>query len=157
MSPDAHGAGLAMELSPAGLELIKRSEGFRESVYTDVAGFPTIGYGHRLQPGESFPNGVTELEAQAILTADAGDAEQAVSRLVKVTLTQGQYDALVDFTFMRGSGRLAGSTMLKELNEGHYAVASELLLAWDHAGGVVNSGLKARRIAEYNLWMGEAA
>ncbi len=157
MSPDAHGAGLAMELSPAGLELIKRSEGFRESVYTDVAGFPTIGYGHRLQPGESFPNGVTELEAQAILTADAGDAEQAVSRLVKVTLTQGQFDALVDFVFNLGAGRLAGSTLLVDLNAGHYSTAAEQLLEWDHAGGIVVAGLKARREAEYNLWMGEAA
>lgn len=161
MRPDAHGAGLAMELSPAGLDLIKRSEGFRESVYTDVAGFPTIGYGHRLRPGESFPEGVTQVEAQAILTADVSDAEQAVSRLVKVTLTQGQYDALVDFVFNLGPSRLASSTLLEDLNAGHYSAACEQLLIWDHS--MVNgaeqivAGLKSRRQAEYNLWMGETS
>ena len=146
-----------MELSPAGLDLIETSEGFRAQVYTDVAGFPTIGYGHRLQPGESFPNGVTELEAQAILTADVSDAQQAVSRLVKVALTQGQFDALVDFTFNLGAGRLASSTLLRDLNLGQYDAAAQQLLVWDHAGGVENSGLKARRQAECKLWMGEAA
>ena len=146
-----------MELSTAGLELIKRSEGFRNLVYKDVAGFPTIGYGHLLKAGESFPDGITEGQGAMLLSGDVQEAEQAVSRLVAVPLTQGQYDALVDFTFNLGSGRLVSSTMLKELNEGHYAVAAELLLAWDHAGGVVNSGLKARRLAEYNLWVGEAA
>ena len=146
-----------MELSPAGLDLIETSEGFRAQVYTDVAGFPTIGYGHRLQPGESFPNGVTELEAQAILTADVSDAQQAVSRLVKVALTQGQFDALVDFTFNLGAGRLASSTLLRDLNLSQYDAAGQQLLSWDHAGGVVVTGLRARREAEYNLWMGETS
>jgi GH24 family phage-related lysozyme (muramidase) len=30
------------------------------------------------------------------------------------------------------------------------------LLSWDHAAGVVNAGLKARREAELKLWMGES-
>ena len=33
-----------MQLSADGLEMIKRFEGFRGQLYTDVAGFPTIGY-----------------------------------------------------------------------------------------------------------------
>ena len=160
LRPDAHGAvcrGLAVELSPAGLDLIKRSEGFRENVYTDVAGFPTIGYGHRLQPGDSFPSGITEEVGQAILAIDVQAAEQAVNRLVHVTLTQGQFDALVDFTFNLGAGRLASSTLLRDLNLGQYDAAAQQLLVWDHAGGVKNAGLKARRQAECKLWMGEAA
>jgi len=141
-----------MQLSAEGLDLIKKSEGFRDRVYLDVAGFPTIGYGHLIKPHESFPNGVTEAQAAEILSSDVQDAEQSVARLVKVALTQGQFDALVDFCFNLGAGRLAGSTLLRELNVGNHQVAGEQLLAWDHAGCVVVAGLKARRQAELLLW-----
>ncbi len=143
-----------MELSAEGFELIKKSEGFRDHIYRDVAGFPTIGYGHLLKPDEAFPNGVTESQAASILAADVQQAEQAVSRLVKVALTQGQFDALVDFCFNLGAGRLAGSTLLRDLNAGHHDAAAQQLLSWDHAAGVVNAGLKARREAELKLWLG---
>jgi lysozyme len=141
-----------MQLSTEGLDLIKKSEGFRGRIYRDVAGFPTIGYGHLIKPGESCPDGITGLQAVAILAADVQAAEQAVARLVKVALTQGQFDALVDFCFNLGAGRLAVSTLLRELNAGHHDAAAQQLLAWDHAGGAVNAGLKARRQAEFDLW-----
>jgi lysozyme len=141
-------------LSAAGLELIKRSEGFRSHLYTDVAGLPTIGYGHRVRPQESFPGGMDEPQAAAMLAKDVLEAEQAVGRLARVPLTQGQFDALVDFCFNLGAGRLAESSLLRELNAGKYAAAGEQLLSWDHAGGVVNAGLKTRREAEFQLWNG---
>ena len=53
-----------MRLSIAGLELLKRAEGFRGQTYNDVNGFPTIGYGHRLLHAESFPGGIGEAQAQ---------------------------------------------------------------------------------------------
>lgn len=145
-----------MQLSEAGLNLIKRSEGFRAQTYRDVNGFPTIGYGHRIVPPATFDRGITEETATRILLDDVEVAEQAVTRLVKVPLTQGQFDALVDFTFNLGSGRLAGSTLLKLLNNGEYTAAGLQLLRWDIAAGQENSGLKARREAEYALWQ-EAA
>jgi lysozyme len=146
-----------MELSAAGYALLKRSEGFRSHVYLDVAGLPTIGYGHRLRPAESFPNGVTESTADAMLESDVNDAKGAVERLVKVQLSQGQFDALVDFVFNLGAARLAGSTLLKDLNAGRYDDAVEQLQLWDHTGGEVNDGLKSRREAEAALWRGEEA
>jgi lysozyme len=146
-----------MKFSAAGMELLKRSEGFRDHVYLDVAGLPTIGYGHRLLHSDSFPNGIDESQAANLLACDVHDAEQAVQRLVKVPLTQGQFDALVDFTFNLGSARLASSTLLKSLNAGRYDDAAEQLLRWDHAGGKEYAPLKARRKAEIELWsVGEA-
>jgi lysozyme len=145
-----------MQLSAEGLELIKKSEGFRGQVYRDVVGFPTIGYGHLIKPGETFPNGITEPQAAAILACDVQQAEQVVARLVKVALTQGQFDALVDFCFNLGAGRLAGSTLLRDLNAGNPDAAAAQLLLWDHAGGAVVAGLKARREAELKLWKGGA-
>jgi lysozyme len=142
----------SMKLSSDGMDLLKKSEGFRNRVYLDVAGFPTIGYGHRLLHPESFPNGIDELQAASLLAGDVRDAEQAVQRLVKVPLTQGQFDALVDFCFNLGAGRLASSTLLKCLNAGRFDDAAEQLLLWDHAGGQVVAALKDRREAELELW-----
>lgn len=141
-----------MRLSSAGLELLKRSEGFRDRVYADVAGFRTIGFGHRLLSGEEFPNGIDLEQGEAILGRDIAIAEGAVERLVKVSLSPGQFDALVDFVFNLGAGRLASSTLLKYLNAGKYAEAAWQLLAWDHVGSKEIAGLKVRREAEFQLW-----
>lgn len=147
-----------MQISEDGLDLIKQSEGFRAQTYKDVAGYPTVGYGHKLRPGESFPNGVTEQQATQILLEDVEMAEAAVGRLVHVALTQGQYDALVDFVFNLGQGALASSTLLRDLNASEYALAGLQLLLWSHArvGGREEevSALKQRRQAELNLWVG---
>ena len=141
-----------MQISPEGLDLIKQSEGFRACAYLDVAGIATIGYGHRILPTESFPNGISEAQAEQILANDVQQSEQAVQHLVLVPLTQGQFDALVDFCFNLGAGALAGSTLLKELNAGQYDAAREQLLRWDHVGAQENAGLKARREAEFQIW-----
>ncbi len=143
-----------MQMSAAGLELLKRSEGFRGQTYLDAAGLPTIGYGHQLLHSECFPNGISEAQAAQILTNDLRAAEQSVARLVKVALSQGQFDALVDFCFNVGSGKLEASTLLKDLNTGAYSQAANQLLRWDHIGIEEVAGLKARREAEFQLWVG---
>jgi hypothetical protein len=67
-------------------------------------------------------------------------------------LTQGQFDALVDFVFNLGSARLASSTLLRYLNAGKYDDAAWKLLAWDHAGSRELPALKLRRESEFRLW-----
>ena len=141
-----------MNISDAGLRLIKQCEGFRSHVYRDLTGHPTIGYGHKLTPGEAFPAGVTQQTAEALLERDVQTTEAEVASLVKVQLTQGQIDALVDFTFNLGSGRLAGSTLLRLLNAGEHDAAGAQLLRWDYADGKPNADLHARRLAELALW-----
>lgn len=141
-----------MQLSSAGLQLVKDSEGFRSNTYLDAAGLPTIGYGHRLVHPEAYPNGITPHQAEIILQWDLRTAEQAVSTLVRVPLTQGQFDALVDFAFNLGSGALAHSTLLALLNAGNAAAAAGQLLLWDHAGATELAALKARRLAEHRFF-----
>ena len=145
-----------MHLSAEGMKLLMQSEGFRRRVYLDAAGFKTVGYGHRVLEGESFSDGVTEEQAAALLEHDVTLAEQAVARLVRVPLTQGQFDALVDFVFNLGAGRLAESTLLRQLNAGLYAQAAAQLVRWDRAGGTELAALKARRQRELDLWNGSA-
>jgi lysozyme len=146
-----------LQLSAAGLALIKTSEGFCATTYRDANGYPTIGYGHRISPCEKFPGGVTEEQALTLLANDVVCAQKAVCRLVRVPLTQGQFDALVDFTYNLGSARLDGSTLLRNLNAGQYAAAAQQLLRWDHAGSRVLAALSTRRKAEFALWQGAAA
>jgi lysozyme len=134
--------------------MLRKFEGLRYQAYIDVAGLATIGYGHRLLASVSFPAGIDSTQAESLLAADVRDAELAVGRLVKVPLTQGQFDALVDFAFNLGAGKLESSTLLKDLNAGLYDAAREQLLRWDHAGGKEVAGLKARRAAEAQLWSG---
>jgi lysozyme len=141
-----------MQLSDDGLEMIKRFEGFRSHTYLDAGGLPTIGYGHRLLNPAMFPNGVSEQDAASILRADVHEAEQVVERHVKVPLTQGQFDALVDFVFNLGVARFQRSTLLHALNGGRYQAAGEQLLRWDLVKGEENLGLRARRLAELKLW-----
>lgn len=141
-----------MHLSCAGLELLKKSEGFRDRVYADIAGFRTIGFGHRLKAGEAYPVGINLVEGEAILNRDIEIAEASVNQLVRSPLTQGQFDALVDFVFNLGAGRLASSTLLSYLNSGKYDDAARQLLSWDHCGSTEIASLSARREAEFQLW-----
>jgi lysozyme len=141
-----------MQVSDDGLNMIRKFEGFVSHTYNDPVGIPTIGYGHKLLPGESFPNGITEAQAEQLLDTDAANAGQDVENLVTVSITQNQFDALVDFTFNLGRGRLAGSTLLRDLNASQYDAARQQLLLWDHAGNQVMPGLQARRQAEFDLW-----
>lgn len=144
-------------MSEAGLRLLKRFEGFRSHIYLDIAGIPTIGYGHRLADGELFERGLDEAQAAELLARDVRAAELAINRLVKVLLAQGQFDALVDFVFNLGAGKLAGSTLLRELNAGRYDETADQLMRWDHSGAKEIEALKARRAAEVQLWNGNEA
>lgn len=141
-----------MQISATGLNLIRQSEGFRSTAYKDIAGILTIGYGHRIEPQESFPAAITPREAETLLARDVSIAEQSVSRLVRVPLNQGQFDALVDFVFNLGCERLAGSTLLRVLNGRKYHLAAAQLLLWDHAAGQINPALSRRRHAEFQLF-----
>lgn len=126
---------LANQLSSRGLALLKEHENFRANVYRDSAGHPTIGFGHKLLPGETFPNGVTLQQAEQLLSADTSIAQKKIRSAVKVPLSQSQFDALTSLVFNIGTGAFENSTLLKLLNQGYYAAASEQFLAWKFAGG----------------------
>lgn len=135
-------------ITQEGLNLIKEFEGFEPTVYEDAAGYPTIGYGHLIRPGENYSCGISKAEAEALLREDVGVAERAVLRLINVPLSDGQFDALVSFTFNLGSGALQRSTLRRKVNrEEHVHVPTEFL-RWIWAGGKKLRGLVRRREAE---------
>ena len=142
-----------MKTSHDGLKLIKAHEGLRLRAYLCPAGVWTIGYGHTSAAGapDVRPGMViTQSEADAILKADLAKFENRVNRLVKVPLTQGQFDALVSFDF--NTGALHSSTLLKRLNEGRHADVPAQLMRWTKAGGKELPGLVRRRREEAGLW-----
>lgn len=141
-----------MDYSNSGLELTKSFEGLRLTAYRDGAGVLTIGYGHT---GPEVHEGlvITEAEAEMLLRRDMADAVAWVNGLVKVTLTQGQFDALVDFTYNAGRGSFRGSTLLRMVNAGDFKGAEGQFGLWVHAGGEVEPGLVRRRAAEAALFL----
>ncbi len=138
-----------------GLNLIKQFEGFEPEIYLDAAGLPTIGYGHLIRKGEHkmFENGISESAAAALLAKDVWAAESGVLRLISVPLTDGQFDALVSFTFNLGSGALQRSTLRRKVNREEHHEVPEQLMRWVWAGGRKLKGLVRRRAAEADLYM----
>jgi lysozyme len=141
----------ATKVSDDGLAFIASWEGFRPCPYLDVAGIPTIGYGHTA--GVSMSDRcISREDALGLLRADASWAQRAVDELVRVRLSQPQFDALVSFTFNCGAGALRDSSLLDLLNAGRYGRVPDELMRWVMAGGVRVEGLVNRRKAECRLW-----
>ena len=136
-----------------GIDLIKRFEGFSRTVYFCPAGYPTIGYGHVVKDGEDFSNGIMEGEAEELLRQDAQIAERTVLRLINVPLTDGQFDALVSFTYNLGGGALQRSTLRRKINREEHAEIPEQLMRWVWAGGRKLKGLVRRREAEAMIYI----
>lgn len=141
-----------MEIGKAGLDLIKSFEGLSLKAYNQGGkDVPTIGYGHTR--GVKMGDVITEHQAEEFLRQDVASAEHDVNRLVKVPLTQNQFDALVSFTFNLGGGNLSTSTLLKKLNVGNYEGAAEEFPRWSFSRGVHLAGLERRRKAEQQLFL----
>ncbi|HDN2546986.1 TPA: lysozyme [Enterobacter asburiae] len=145
-----------MQTSDKGLALIKQFEGCKLTAYQDSVGVWTIGYGWT-QPvdGKPIRAGMTikQETAERLLKTGLVSYESDVSRLVKVDLTQGQFDALVSFTYNLGARSLSTSTLLRKLNASDYAGAADEFLRWNKAGGKVLNGLARRREAERALFL----
>jgi len=141
-----------MKTSDTGINFIKGFESLRLKPYTCPAGYLTVGYGHLVKPGYKLTWDITEEEADKLLREDVELAERAVGRLVRVAISQGQFDALVSFTFNLGSGALQRSTLRAKLNREEYSDAADEFLKWVKAGGHVLRGLVRRRVAEWAMF-----
>ncbi len=163
-APHTYKPAKARSLSRDGIQLIVAEESFRSRTYLDVAGRATIGYGHKIRPGESFPNGVSKEEARQLFLADTREAQRAVQDLVKVPITQGQYNVLTSLAYNSGRGNFVNSDVLRRLNQGDYNGAADELLTFNRirvlrdgklGPKVVNAGLTNRRRRERAIFLGE--
>jgi lysozyme len=135
-----------MQYSGTGLALTEQFEGLSLIAYQDSGGVWTNGYGntHGVVPDSA----ISQIQAVQDLQANIQNAVNDVNLLVTVQLTQGEFDALVDWSFNLGRGNLASSTLLRLLNAGDFTNAALELDKWDRCHGVVLAGLLRRRQAE---------
>lgn len=142
--------------SNSGKAFIQSFEGKRLAAYDDGTGVWTIGCGTIKYPnGRAVKKGdvCTDAQVEQYFSNDLIKFENSVNSLVKVPLTQNQFDALVSFSYNVGATNLATSTLLKKLNAKDYKGAAAEFLKWNKAGGKVMNGLTKRRNAEMELFL----
>ena len=141
-----------MYISEQAIKLIKNFEGCRTKAYFCPAGLRTIGYGHVLEASDSRDN-ITISEAEELLQDDVQRIEQSVWRNISIDLTQGQFDALVSFTFNLGAAALQRSTLRQKINRFEHEVVPKEFMRWVYVDGIVYPGLIRRREAEVELYV----
>jgi lysozyme len=129
----------------------KTFEGLRLKVERDMlthGRLDTIGYGHTRGTGTWPGDEITPAAALSVLYWDLVEVSRQIRTVLHVPVTQGQFDALADFTFNLGLGHLEGSTLLRRMNAGDFLAASREFGKFIYSAGVVRPGLVRRRAAE---------
>jgi lysozyme len=157
-----------LEISEAGLNLIREYESFFAKPYYCCANKLTVGYGCRLVKAiklvRSQKGGLSKTDAECFLKEDVNLHERLVQKhFANIPLTQGMYDALVSWSFNTGaletfeSNSKKQPTLHKLLEQGDYRKGLRELLKWvDYTRNGkkhVARGLARRRAAEYRLAM----
>lgn len=141
--------------SPQGRANIQAFEGWQRTAYADSAGHLTIGVGHKIVPGDGMgaQTILTDGQVLNLFNTDLQEAESYVKSVVTAPVTQGMFDALVDFVFNLGIGNLMHSTLLSLLNARDYQGAANEFGKWINAGGQPNAGLIARRQSDTQTFL----
>lgn len=142
-----------MFISEQGKKFIMSWEQLRLKKYKDAAGLWTIGYGHLITQGESFPMPITQEQADNILRMDLIPAQRTVNILVDTPLPQHGFDALVSLVFNIGGANFKNSRLLRLINQGYMGRAADEFRKWRKAGGKVLAGLEKRRAQEREIFV----
>ena len=149
-----------MNVSKAGIALIKHFEGVRNRPYRDCIGLWTVGVGHLIGDGKLLPDSwnrtFSEEEIDALLRTDLRRFELGVSKMLpNVPLRQCEFDCLVSFAFNVGLGTFQRSTLRQALLRNDKTQAMESLVKYCRAGGKIVRGLQTRRLDEKALFEGK--
>lgn len=126
---------------------LENDEGFSPKVYKDTEGFDTIGFGHKVRPGEDWSKGITREEASKLLEKDTLEARtQAESLPYWGKLNDPQQRAVTNMIFNLG---FAGFKKFKKTNklleEGRFEDASKEML---NSKWSTQVGARADRLSE---------
>jgi lysozyme len=151
-------------------ELCKRFEGLHRVgadgliyPYICPAGFPTQGYGTVYRPdgrkvSMDDPPITKEtaeqwLKVELLHTYAPGVVRQCPGLLALALSSSdwAKFNAIVDFAYNLGVGRLQTSTLRRKINTQDWEGAKEQLMLWTRGGGRVLPGLVRRRQAECQL------
>tara|TARA_B100000424_G_scaffold142441_1_gene108261 strand:+ start:3524 stop:3967 length:444 start_codon:yes stop_codon:yes gene_type:complete len=146
-----------MKTNNAGIDLIKKWEGFRSDPYICSGGVWTIGFGAtRLLDGRPIQKDtppVTEQEGLDLLDRQLISYERSVNRLIPIEMNENEFSALVSFTYNLGSRSLKASTLRKLIIAGNNEKAADEFPKWCFAGGRKLRGLQLRRLDERRLFL----
>jgi len=146
-----------MITNQAGLEIIKKFEGWSSSVYRCPAGRWTIGYGSTWyfdgSPITARQADITEEQGEALLRREITHVEKAIGRLIKAELNENMFSAISSWAYNVGTGNMQRSTLRMKLNRGFYEDAADEFNKWRKAGGRVLRGLVKRRKEERELFL----
>jgi lysozyme len=148
-----------VNVSKAGIALIKHHEGVRNRPYRCPANLYTVGVGHLIGDGKSLPESwnrtFTEAEIDGILKSDLRRFELGVHKMLpNVPLRQHEFDAIISFCFNLGLGCFQRSTLRQALLRNDKKAAMESLVKYCRAGGKILKGLQTRRLDEKALFEG---
>jgi lysozyme len=141
---------------------ITSTEAFAPRAYLDPPGNSqgrrSIGYGHQIQPNESYllTATLTQAQAQVIKQKDLGYVASSINPYYKRTPTQGVYDGIFDVGFNAGPG--AAAKVISTWNAtGDTVQTANHAKEYIISNGRVNSDLVARRAYDAILIEGGAA
>lgn len=147
---------MAMKVSENGLALIKKSEGLRLKAYLDIAGVPTIGYGHT--EGVKMGQTITQEKADEFFAADVKMFGHDVNILLSEQPNQNEFDAMVSLAYNIGMGAFETSSVRRHFNNGDFADAALSFALFNKARNPdtnqleVSDGLTNRRQVETDLF-----
>ena len=146
-----------MNVSKAGIALIKHHEGVRSRPYRCPANLWTVGVGHLIGDGKLLPDSYnrtfTQEEIDGLLKSDLRRFELGISKMLpNVPLRQCEFDCLVSFAFNLGLGTFQRSTLRQALLRNDKKAAMESLVKYCRAGGKILKGLQTRRLDEKALF-----
>jgi len=149
-----------VNVSKAGIALIKHHEGVRSRPYRCPANLWTVGAGHLIGDGKLLPDSwnrtFSQEEIDGLLKSDLRRFELGISKMLpNVPLRQCEFDCLVSFTFNLGLGTFQRSTLRQALLRGDKKAAMESLVKYCRAGGKILRGLQTRRLDEKALFEGK--
>lgn len=127
--------------------MVKPLEGIEFVPYYDVAGVLSVCYGHT-GPDIIKDKVYSQSECDALLDKDLKKVKRHVDPLIKVVIPETTRAALYSFTYNVGVGAFRRSTLLKLLNQGHWASACDQLKRWVYSAGKPWKGLMTRRDIE---------
>lgn len=138
-------------------EMCRRFEGLSLKPYICPAGFATLGFGTVYKPDGTKvtmqdPPISKETAEEWLMHELKHTYAPGVLRLCPgLAANERAFNAIVDFTYNLGVGRLQTSTLRRKLNERDWDAAREQLMLWVRGGGRVLPGLVKRRTAEATL------
>jgi lysozyme len=147
---------LGRTMDESGFEAIRQNEGFapvakRDGKYGYSAGFGSYG----VKPGTRM----SREEADEAMKREVAAIESEMAEKIKVPLTQGQHNALVDTFYTMGTGRGRNSKgparldqVAELINDGKGDAVPGWLMQYTRQDGRVLDGLVTRRQRAVDMW-----